>query len=226
MLRRLLHLHHGLFNNILRRGLAFKSSLMALVALELGINLTSSPTYSPRVQGLVEKSIDGIKKTIRTIARTNPKADINAVLVMAESAHNHHPSRGSEKSPYEILFGTQPRTMIGLPLSQAHLSQKSLLVEEQRELNRQMHEVLRAEYTELFIKGHEEIMKDYKFKPGDIVWRKYPKGIHNGKITGPHYVISKDGKNTYTITKDAEDDSYNSVKSRVLENQLRKTKYP
>ena len=204
-------------------GRTFASNAAKLLGQELGINLTHGTTYNPRVQGLIESSFKGVKQSIASCLADNPNVPFDRLIQIAASIHNHHPHRATGISPYQVITGQSPTKLSDIPAYEvSRLHQRSLIVEEQREHYRLIHEVARKTYTELMIEEYNKKAKKYKFNPGDIVYRHKPNTFGDPTVSGPHRIIKKDGINTWTITTASDYDGQDSCHDRVAENQLRK----
>ena len=215
-------LKHGIPKRIHSdQGTTFRASMIQHLAADFGIDLTTGTTYSPRVQGLVERAIGGVKQTIRCCLEEHPSWEVAHLMKIAASIHNHHPHRATKLSPYQVSFGATPVYLSQIPLPSEMTKSQSETADQMRDDYRTVAEIMRRKYTELFIEDYSKKSSKSSFEKGDTVYRKLPDAVgKRGAITGPHKIVRQDGKNTWILQLSKGEESNHSLWTRVPETQM------
>jgi hypothetical protein len=131
------------------------------------------------------------------------------IFPQAEFAYNDSVNRSTGKSPFQILYGTQPRGVSKLKeLEQAKTSSMSAkqFAEAMQELQTEVKQRLQKSNQEYKCRADQR-KRQLKFEVGDMVLahlRKemFPRGTYNKlkmKKIGPCRVLRKFGENTYEL---------------------------
>jgi hypothetical protein len=131
------------------------------------------------------------------------------IFPQAEFAYNDSVNRSTGKSPFQILYGTQPRGVSKLKeLEQAETSSASAkqFAEAMQELQTEVKQRLQKSNQEYKCRADQR-KRQLQFEVGDMVLahlRKemFPRGTYNKlkmKKIGPCRVLRKFGENTYEL---------------------------
>jgi hypothetical protein len=154
---------------------------------------------------VVNKSLVDILRSLVT----EHHSSWDQIFPQAEFAYNDSVNRSTGKSPFQILYGTQPREVSELKeLEQAKTSSASAkqFTEAMQELQTEVKQRLQKSNQEYKCRADQR-KRQLQFEVGDMVLahlRKemFPRGTYNKlkmKKIGPCRVLRKFGENTYEL---------------------------
>jgi hypothetical protein len=168
---------HGVPNTIVSNcGTKFLSHFWRTLWAKLGTNLLFSTTCHPQTDGQTEV----VNRTLSTMLRVVLKKNIKMWeegLPHVEFAYNRSLHSTTKMSPFEIVYGLLPRTLIDLmPLP----SSKKLYYDAKQcaELMLKMHETTKENIERMNAKykiSGDKGRKQLDFEPGDLVWLHFRK---------------------------------------------------
>ncbi|XP_078533942.1 uncharacterized protein LOC144820212 [Lissotriton helveticus] len=193
------------------QGTPFVSSLMRQVCSHLGIKQIRTSAYHPQTDGLVERYNATLKATLKKLLGLESKR-WEEMLPLALFAIRCKPQSSTGYSPYELLYGRAPRTLLDMareaweaepdrtrPLPEyvdnlkTHLEQIRVIVRQN---------LVAAQNTQKH--QYDKGTKARKFVPGDLVLLLLPSSDHKllGQWQGPFPVLRVVTPVTYEIETD------------------------
>uniref|UniRef100_T1JHH2 RNA-directed DNA polymerase n=1 Tax=Strigamia maritima TaxID=126957 RepID=T1JHH2_STRMM len=94
------------------RGTAFTNTTFAELCAELGVHHVLTSTENPRANGQVERMNRTIIPMLAGLTQKDDGSDWSKYLERVETALNSRTSQTTRKTPMEILYGFQPRTIL------------------------------------------------------------------------------------------------------------------
>jgi hypothetical protein len=129
---------HGLSKSIvLDRDTKFIGNFWRTLWKKLRTNLAFSSAYHPQTDGQTKVVNISLGDLLRSLV-TEHHSSWNNVLSQAEFAYNDSVNRSTGKSPFEIVYGTQPRGVFELRESE-HTATSSASAEEFAEAMKELH---------------------------------------------------------------------------------------
>jgi hypothetical protein len=200
---------HGLPRSIVSdRDTKFIGHFWRMLWKKLGTDLAFIYAYHPQTDGQTEVVNRSLGDLLRSLV-TDHHSSWDQILPQAEFAYNDSVNRSTGKSPFQILYGTQPRGVSELRESeQAETS--SARAEEFAEVMQELH----AEVKQRLMKANQEYKRrddqrkrQLQFEVGDMVLvhlrkERFPRGTYNKlkmKKIGPCRILRKFGKNAYEL---------------------------
>ena len=174
----------------------------------MGTNLMFSSGYHPQTDGQTEVVNRSLGDLLRSLV-TEHHSSWDNVLPQAEFAYNDLVNRSTGKSPFEIVYGRQPRGVSELRDSEQIMT-KSASVEEFAEAMEELH----SKVKQRLLKSNQEYKRranqhrrQLQFEVGDLVLahlrkERFPRGTYNKlkmKKIGSCRVLKKLGENAYEI---------------------------
>jgi hypothetical protein len=136
----------------------------------LGTNLSFSSTYHPQTDGQTEVVNISLKNLLRSLV-TKQGRQWDQILAQAEFAFNNSVNRSTGKSPFEIVYGIQPRGIIKLrDLNQNEF--RSARAEDFATEMQKLHEKVREQLQDSSQKYKSRVdqkRREVQFKVGDEV---------------------------------------------------------
>jgi hypothetical protein len=174
----------------------------------LGIYLSFSTTYHPQTDGktkVVNKSLGNLLRS----RVTEHHSQWDHILPQEEFAYNDSPNRSAGKSPFQILYGMQPRGIYklrDLEQSEIRSAGEEYFATKMQNLHSHIREKLQKssqEYKRIVDQHHREL----QFEVGDKVLvhlkkERFPRGTYNKlkmKKIGPCKILRKVDANSYEI---------------------------
>jgi hypothetical protein len=180
------------------RGTQFTSKVMKAVYESLDIKPAYSTAYHPQSDGASERANQWLETYLRSYCNRS-QSDWAGLLAHAELAHNTRQHSATKKTPFELLYGYQPRwphhikAETRVPLATEHLTH---LVEARKEAQAAIK--LAEEDMLQQQKQHGETGPGWK--PGDQVWlegknlkTQYPSAKLGPKRYGPFEILQRVG---------------------------------
>ncbi|XP_041428459.1 uncharacterized protein K02A2.6-like isoform X2 [Xenopus laevis] len=167
------------------QGTHFTGQVFKEICEALHINQGLHTPYHPQSSGKVERLNGTLKNKIAKISADTGKPWPECLSIVLYSVHNA-PKRPHGLSPYEILFGSRPKTGLYFPqqLSSLHSQLKGYVQSLQRELQKIHHRVHES------IPDPESITGLHSIQPGDwVVITKYQRQGLEARYTRPYQVL-------------------------------------
>jgi hypothetical protein len=200
---------HGLPRSIVSdRDTKFIGHFWRTLWKKMGTNLMFSSAYHPQTDGQTEVVNRSLGDLLRSLV-TEHHSSWDNVLPQAEFAYNDSVNRSTGKSPFQIIYGTQPRGVSELRDSE-QTATSSASAEEFAETMKELH----SQVKERLMKSNQEYKRradqwkrQLQFEVGDLVLahlrkERFPRGTYNKlkmKKIGPCRVLKKFGENAYEI---------------------------
>ena len=200
---------HGIPRSMVSdRDTKFLSHFWLTLWRKFGTHLKFSTTCHPQTDGQTEVT----NRTLGTLLRVLVKKSIKGwdeLLPHAEFAFNRAPSKATSLSPFQVVYGCNPRTPLDLvPIPNP--TKFSWEADKRAKEIQELHTKVRArieksnEHAKQQANKHR---KDAHFQPGDLVWihlrkERFPskrKSKLMPRSDGPFEVIEKIGPNAYKI---------------------------
>jgi hypothetical protein len=174
----------------------------------MGTNLSFSSAYHPQIDGQIEVVNKILGDLLRSLV-TEHHSQWDNILPQAEFAYNDSINRRARHSPFQILYGMQPRGVSELRYSEHNattIASVEDFTEAMKELYSQVKERLQNSSQE-YKHRVDQHRRQLQFEVGDLILahlRKeiFPKGTYNKlkmKNIGPCKVLKKFGANAYEI---------------------------
>ena len=200
---------HGIPRSMVSdRDTKFLSHFWLTLWRKFGTHLKFSTTCHPQTDGQTEVT----NRTLGTLLRVLVKKSIKGwdeLLPHAEFAFNRAPSKATTLSPFQVVYGYNPRTpldLVPIPNPTKFSWEAEKRAKEIQELHTKVRE--RIEKTNEQAKQQaNKHRKDAQFQLGDLVWihlrkERFPskrKSKLMPRSDGPFEVIEKIGPNAYKI---------------------------
>ncbi|XP_017255857.2 transposon Ty3-I Gag-Pol polyprotein isoform X1 [Daucus carota subsp. sativus] len=175
---------------------------------KIGTELRFSTAYHPETDGQTEVVNRSLGNLLRCFAGDKPK-QWDLVLPFAEFAYNNSKNRTTQLSPFEVVGGLSPNTVLDLaPIPNP--KKASAKAEEMVERIKEIHEQVRdhIEASNLKYKAAADIhRRKVIFKEGDNVWAVLTKDrflpgenhkLHDRKV-GPCKILKRVNDNAYQL---------------------------
>jgi hypothetical protein len=200
---------HGLPKSIVSdRDTKFIGHFWRTLWKKLGTNLAFSSAYHPQMDGQTEVVNRSLGDLLRSLVMEHHSSWDN-ILPQAEFAYNDSVNRSTGKSPFQIVYGRQPRGVSELRDSeQTDTSSASAgeFAEAMKELHSRVKERLLKSNQE-YKRRADQHRRQLQFEVGDLVLahlrkERFPRGTYNKlkmKKIGPCKVLKKMGENAYEI---------------------------
>jgi hypothetical protein len=200
---------HGLPRSIVSdRDTKFIGHFWRTLCKNMGTNLMFSPAYHPQIDGQTEVVNRSLGDLLRSLV-TEHHSSWDNVLPQEKFAYNDSVNRRIGKSPFEIIYGKQPRGVSELRDSEQIIT-KSASVEEFAEAMEELHRRVKQrllESNQEYKHREDKHRRQLQFKVGDLVLahlrrERFPRGTYNKlkmKKIGPCRVLKKLGENDYEI---------------------------
>ena len=191
------------------RGSAFVSETMTIVAKRYGYKRTLSCGYNPRSQGHVEAAV----KDLKSVLRVSDIEDWTKQIPIVMNLHNMSRHSKLKFSPFEVLFGYQPRDFTSIFVDFDDGDGDSILTQAKR--IREIYDGLRSDYVDSNSDRYQLSSLIEDLKPGDSVFRSVRIPVPGGSrviVTGPFLLRERVGINHWLLENE----------SVVSESQLRK----
>jgi hypothetical protein len=200
---------HGLPRSIVSdRDTKFIRHFWRTLWKKIGTNLMFSSAYHPQTDGQTKVVNRSLGDLLRSLVTKHHNSWDN-VLPQAEFAYNESVNRSTGKSPFEIVYGRQPRGVSELRDSKQIIT-KSASAEGFPEAMKELHSRVKErllESNQEYKRREDQHRRQLQFEVGDLVLahlrkERFPRGTYNKmkmKKIGPCRVLKKLGENAYEI---------------------------
>jgi hypothetical protein len=200
---------HGLPKSIVSdRDTKFIGNFRRTLWKKLGTNLMFSSAYHPQMDGQTEVVNRSLGDLLRSLV-TEHHSSWDSILPQEEFAYNDSVNQSTWKSPFQIVYGMQPRGVFELRDSEkTNTSSVSAgeFAEAMKELHSRVKERLLKSSQE-YKRRADQHRRQLQFEVGDLVLaplrkERFPRGTYNKmkmKKIGPCKVLKKMGQNAYEI---------------------------
>jgi hypothetical protein len=200
---------HGLPKSIVSdRDTKFIRHFWRTLWKKLGTNLMFSSSYHPQMDGQTKVVNRSLGDLLRSLV-TEHHSSWDSILPQEEFAYNDSVNRSIGKSPFQIVYGRQPRGVSELRVSeQTDTSNASAgeFAEVMKEIHTRVKERLLKSSQE-YKRRADQHRRQLQFEVGDVVLahlrkERFPRGTYNKlkmKKIGPCKVLKKMGQNAYEI---------------------------
>jgi hypothetical protein len=200
---------HGLPRSIVSdRDTKFIGNFWRTLWKKLGKNLVFSSAYHPQTDGQTEVVNRSLGDLLRILV-TEHHSSWDNVLPQAEFTYNDSVNRSTGKSPFQIVYGTQPRGVSELRESE-HGATNSASAEEFFEAMEELHSKVKQhlqDSNQEYKCRADQWKREIEFEVGDLVLahlrkERFPRGTYNKlkmKKIGPCRVLKKFIENTYEM---------------------------
>jgi hypothetical protein len=200
---------HGLPKSIVSdRDTKFVGHFWRTLWKKLGTDLSFNSTYHPQTDGQTEVVNRSLGNLLRSLV-TEHHSQWDQILPQAEFAYNDSPNRSTGKSPFQILYGMQPRGVSELrDLEQSEIRSvgAEYFAAEMQKLHSQIREQLQNSSQE-YKRRVDQHRRELQFEVGDQVLahlkkERFPRGTYNKlkmKKIGPCKILRKFDANAYEI---------------------------
>ena len=175
---------------------------------KMGIDLNYRTTFHPQIDGQTEVVNRSLGNLLRCLVGAHPKS-WDAILPLAEFAYNSSLNRTISTSPFEVVYGSRPFSVVDLlPLP---ISKKgNLKAEAMANFMKNIHAQVKTQIdkSNAKYKGAADMhRRRVIFKEGDLVWvilskERQPQGSYmklNDRKVGPCEVLRKIKDNAYQV---------------------------
>jgi hypothetical protein len=200
---------HGLPRSIvLDRDTKFVGHFWRTLWKKLGTDFSFSSTYHPQTDGQTEVVNKSLGNLLRSLV-TEHHNQWDQILPQAEFAYNDSPNRSTGKSPFQILYGMQPRgvsELRDLEQSEIRSTGAEYFAAEMQKLHSQIRGQLQSSNQEYKCRADQH-RRELQFEVGDQVLahlrkERFPRGTYNKlkmKKIGPCKILRKFDANAYEI---------------------------
>ena len=193
------------------RGASFTAATWREFCEKMGIRRTTTTSYRPQANGQVERANRSILEMLR--AMVTDVLDWDEAVSHICAAYNYTPHAAHGYSPYYLMFGRHPFSVLDVILP-TELNGPAKPISESVRLNAERtekaHSIAReklkaaAEVSRRYYnRGHRVHVVEYEV--GERAWLKIEQIRELGKLTdkfqGPYYVITKWESGTYRIAR-------------------------
>jgi transposase InsO family protein len=174
------------------RGSSFDSAVFRELLNLLGAVQSFSPVAFPRANGLAERTVKDLKKSLSTMIESIP-GDV-AVRLFAFH-HNSSPHSKCGISPFETVFGFSSNIC---NLNLDYYSSETPIAEQQR-LAREVFRIRQSDsLTEMITRYRLQSRDLSSYKPGDPVIKVTKKELAKPLVEGPFTLLGRAGENGNT----------------------------
>jgi hypothetical protein len=200
---------HGLPKSIVSdRDTKFIGHFWRTLWKKLGTNLMFSSAHHPQTDGQTEVVNRSLGDLLRSLV-TEHHSSWDHILPQAEFAYNDSVNRSTGKSPFQIVYGTQPRGVSELRNSE-HTATSSASAEEFAEAMKELHSGVKERLlktSQEYRHREDQHRRQIWFEVGDLVLahlrkERFSRGTYNKlkmKKIRPSKVLKKFGENAYEI---------------------------
>ena len=190
------------------RDTKFLSHFWLTLWRKMGTHLKFSTTCHPQTDGQTEVT----NRTLGTLLRVLVKKSIKAwdeLLPHAEFAFNRAPSKATGLSPFQVVYGQNPRTpldLTSLPTPTKFSWEAEKRAKEIQDLHVHIRERIEKANVQAMNQANKH-KKNVQYQPGDLVWLHLRKERFPGKrksklmprCDGPFEILEKIGPNAYKV---------------------------
>jgi hypothetical protein len=200
---------HGLPRSIVSdRDTKFVGHFWRTLWKKLGTKLSFSSAYHPQMDGQTEVVNRSLGDLLRSLVAEH-HSQWDQILPQVEFAYNDSPNRSTGQSPFQIMYGMQPRGVSELrDLGQSEFRSVGAedFAAEMQELHNKIKERLKNSNQE-YKRRADQHRRELQFEVGDLVLahlrkERFPRGTYNKlkmKKIGPCKILRKFEANAYEI---------------------------
>jgi hypothetical protein len=200
---------HGLPRSIVSDGdTKFVGHFWRTLWKKMGTNLSFISSYHPQTDGPTEVVNRSLGDLLRSLV-TEHHSKWDHILPQAEFAYNDSLNRSTGQSPFQIVYGMQPRGFFELKDSEKNETRSASaedFAEALKEIHIQVREPLQNLSQEYKCRADQH-RRELQFEVGDLILshlrkERFPRGIYNKlkmKKIGPCKIVKKFGANAYEI---------------------------
>jgi hypothetical protein len=200
---------HGLPKSIVSdRDTKFVGHFWRTLWKKLGTDLSFSSAYHPQMDGQTEVVNRSLGDLLRSLVAEH-HSQWDQILPQVEFAYNDSPNRSTGQSPFQIMYGMQPRGVSELrDLEQSEFRSAGAedFAAEMQELHSKIKERLKNSNQE-YKRRADQHRRELQFEVGDLVLahlrkERFPRGTYNKlkmKKIGPCKILRKFEANAYEI---------------------------
>jgi hypothetical protein len=200
---------HGLPKSIVSdRDTKFIGHFWRTLWKKLGTNLMFISTYHPQTDGQTEVVNRSLGDLLRSLVIEHHNSWDN-ILPRAEFAYNDLVNRSTGRSPFQIVYGMQPRGFSEL-IDSEQTTTSSASAEEFAEAMKELHNQVKERLlksSQEYKRRADQHWRQLQFEVGDLVLahlrkERFSRGTYNKlkmKKIGPCKVLRKLGENAYEI---------------------------
>jgi hypothetical protein len=201
---------HGLPRSIVSdRDTKFVGHFWRNLWKKLGTNLSFISAYHPQVDGQTKVENKSLGDLLRILV-TEHHSQWDNILPQEEFAYNDSINRITGKSPFQIVYGMQPRGVSELKDSGQDEIFRSASAEDFAEAMKELHSQVKERLqnsSQEYKRRADQHRRELQFEVGDLILahmrkERFPRGTYNKlkmKNIGPSRVIKKFGANAYEI---------------------------
>ena len=174
----------------------------------MGTKLQFSSAYHPQIDGQILVVNWSLGNLLRSIVEENPN-QWDLALPQAEFAYNSSVNRSIGKSPFEVVYGWNPTSVLNLvplPLGDKISDDGEAFIEHIQQLQQEVRQKLQASNQQY--KTIKDTRRRHQvFKEGDLVMvylqkQRFPRGTYHKlkyKKIGPSQILKKKNDNAYKV---------------------------
>jgi hypothetical protein len=196
---------HGLPRSIVSyRDTKFFGHFWRTLWKNLGMSLSFSSAYHPQMDGQTKFLNRSLGDLLRSLV-TGHYSQWDHILPQAEFAYNDSINRRTGQSPFQVVYGMQPREVFELKDSEQN-ENRSASAEDFAEAMKELHSQVK-ERLQNSKRREDQHQRELQFEVGDLILahlrkERFPRGTYNKlkmKKIGPCKIIRKFGTNEYEI---------------------------
>jgi len=200
---------HGILKSMVSdRDSKFLSHFWLTLWRKMGTQLKFSTTCHPQTDGQTEVTNRTLGTLLRVLVKKNIKS-WDEMLAHAEFTFNRAPSKATHLSPFQVVYGQNPRSpidLIPLPTPTKFSWEAEKRAKEIQDLYAQVRENI-AKSNARSMQHANKHKKEVHFQPGDLVWihlrnERFPpkrKSKLVPRSDGPFEIMEKVGPNCYKV---------------------------
>ena len=200
---------HGIPKSMVSdRDTKFLSHFWLTLWRNMGTHLKFSTTSHPQTDGQTEVTNRTLGTLLRVLVKKNVKG-WDELLPHAEFAFNRTPSKTTQLSPFQVVYGCNPRTpldLIPLPTQVKFSWEANQRAKEIKDLHTQVRARIEKVNEHNKIQANKK-RRDVQFQPGDLVWihlrkERFPtkrKSKLLPRSDGPFEVLERINPNAYKV---------------------------
>ena len=200
---------HGIPKSMVSdRDSKFLSHFWLTLWRKLGTQLKFSTTCHPQTDGQTEVTNRTLGTLLRILVKKHLK-NWDELLPHAEFAFNRVPSKSTQLSPFQVVYGYNPKSpldLVPIPTPTKFSWEAEKRAKEIQDLHARVRDNI-AKANERAMQSANKHRKEVHFQPGDLVWihmrkERFPskrKSKLMPRSDGPFEILEKVGPNAYKV---------------------------